>query len=318
MTVFEKAREIGIIPVIKIPGVEYALPLAKTLQEAGLPLIEVTLRNECALDCIAAIKKEYPDMCVAAGTILKPEQVQAAKDAGADMCVAPGLNEEVLAKCRELDMPLLPGCVTASEIEHGLSLGLSTFKFFPAELMGGVKTIKELTGPYSGIQFVPTSGINMDNLGAYLSNPKVAAVGGSFMAPADKVLAKDWDGIRALCQKAVAVSHNFRLIHIGINGGEEAGALAKELGAAFGIGSRVGGRSDFAGDIVECCKEKFPGEKGHIAIGVRSVDRAVAYLEKKGYGMREEFKHFDAAGKMDAVYLEKEFGGFAIHLLSRP
>ncbi|MDD3795667.1 MAG: bifunctional 4-hydroxy-2-oxoglutarate aldolase/2-dehydro-3-deoxy-phosphogluconate aldolase [Lachnospiraceae bacterium] len=318
MTVFEKVKEIGIIPVIKIPSVKYAVPLAETLYEAGIPQIEVTLRNECALACIAAIKSKLPEMLVAAGTILQPEQVGAAKEAGADLCVTPGLNVEVVKTCQELAMPVLPGCVTASEIEQGLKLGLKTFKFFPAELMGGVKTIKELTGPYSQIEFVPTSGIKLDNIGEYLSNSKVAAVGGSFMAPSDKILAEDWDGIRSLCEKALAVVHNFRLIHIGINAGEEGGALAKELGSLFAIGSSVGGKSDFAGSIFECCKVKFPGEKGHVAIGVRSVERAAAYLEKKGFPMREEFKNYDAAGNLNAVYLEKEFGGFAIHLLRKP
>lgn len=138
------------------------------------------------------------------------------------------------------------------------------------------------------------------------------------MAPADKVLAKDWDGIKALCEKALAIVHNFRLIHIGINAGEEGGALAKELGGLFGIGSREGGRSDFAGDIFECCKIQFPGTHGHIAIGARNIERAVAYLERKGYGMREEFVNYDAAGNLNAVYLEKEFSGFAIHLLRKP
>lgn len=318
MKVFEKIKETGIIPVIKIPSLEHAVPLAKTLMEAGLPQIEVTLRNECALDCIAAIKSELPDMLLAAGTVLRPEQVEAAKKAGAELCVAPGLNETVVKKCQELDMPVLTGCVTATEIERGLALGLNTFKFFPAELLGGVKTIKELTGPYSQIEFVPTSGITLENMGSYLSNPKVAAVGGSFMAPADKVLAKDWEGIAGLCKKAIGISHNFRLIHIGINAGEEGSALAEELGGLFDIGSRVGGKSDFAGDIFECCKVKFPGEKGHIAIGVRNVERAVAYLEKKGYSMREEFKNYDGAGNLNAIYLEKEFSGFAVHLLRKP
>lgn len=318
MTVFEIIKETGIMPVIKIPSVEHAVPLARTLLEAGLPQIEVTLRNDCALDCIAAIKKEVPQMLVAAGTVLQPEQVRLARAAGAELCVTPGLNEAVVNACRELDLPVLPGCVTATEIELGRKLGLNTFKFFPAELSGGVKAIRELVGPYSDVAFVPTSGINLGNMGEYLSNTNVAAVGGSFMAPADKVLAKDWDGIRALCERAISISHNFRLIHVGINAGDEGAALAVELGNLFAIGSNAGGKSDFAGDIFECCKEKFPGAHGHIAIGTRNVERAVAYLQKKGYAMREEFKNYDAAGNLNAIYLEKEFSGFAIHLLRKP
>lgn len=210
LTAFEKVRQIGIIPVIKIPGVEYAVPLARTLKEAGLPLIEVTMRNECALDCIREIKRAFPDMLVAAGTTVRPEQVSEAKEAGADMCVAPGLNEAVVHAALQQGMPILPGCVTATEIEQGLKLGLTTFKFFPAELMGGVKTIKELTGPYYNIEFIPTSGINFETMTGYLANPKVAAVGGSFMAPAAKVLAKDWEGISQLCHKALEICQKAR------------------------------------------------------------------------------------------------------------
>lgn len=317
MNVFDRIREFGIIPVIKIPSVEHAVPLAETLKKAGLPLIEVTLRNDCALDCIAAIKKEVPDMLVAAGTVLQAEQVARAKEAGAELCVAPGLNENIAHECRRLDIPYLPGCVTATEIEKGLELGLTTFKFFPAELMGGIGTIRQLSGPYSGISFIPTSGMNFDNIGTYLSNTKVAAVGGSFMAPADRVLARDWDGIYELCRKAVSISLNFQLVHVGINAGEEGEALARELGEMFGIGTKAGRRSDFAGDMFECCKEKFPGENGHIAVGVRNVERGVAYLRRKGYAVRDEFKGYDNDGNLKSVYLEKEFGGFAIHLLLR-
>ncbi len=210
MTAFEKVREIGVIPVIKIPGVEYAVPLAETLKNAGIPLIEVTMRNECALDCIREIKRAFPEMLVAAGTTVRAEQVLKAKQAGADMCVAPGLNEEVVRAAMEQDLPILPGCVTATEIEQGMKLGLSTFKFFPAELMGGVKTIKELTGPYYNIEFIPTSGINFETMSGYLANPKVAAVGGSFMAPAAKVLARDWEGISRLCRRALEVCRTAR------------------------------------------------------------------------------------------------------------
>ena len=124
MTIFEKMKETGIVPVIKIPSAEHAVPLARTLLEAGIPQIEVTLRNECALDCIRAIKKELPQMTVAAGTVLSPEQVQLAKEAGAELCVTPGFNEDVVKACQEADIPVLPGAVTATEIERGMKLGL--------------------------------------------------------------------------------------------------------------------------------------------------------------------------------------------------
>ena len=315
MTVFEYIKQSGIMPVITIPTAAHAIRLAQTLREAGIYQIEVTLRNKNALDCIAAIRESFPDMVIAAGTVHTPEQVVEAQQAGVNLCVTPGINEPVIQQCQKINMPVLPGIATPTEIEKAMELGLMHLKFFPAELMGGLQTIKQFHGPYPQVDFIPTSGMNFSNIGAYLSEPDILAVGGSFMAPADKVRSEDWNGIRELCEKAVKISLNFHLVHVGINTGETGGDVASEIGKAFGIGMKEGKRSDFAGDIIECCKVQFPGTHGHIAIGTRSVERAVAFLEKKGYTMRKDYQNTDAEGNLNCVYLEKEFGGFAIHLL---
>ncbi len=231
----------GIVPVIKIPAVEYAVPLAKTLYESGFRQIEVTLRNDCALACIAAIKEVFPDMLVAAGTVLSPDQACAAKDAGAEMIVTPGLNEKVIHTCRDLGLPVLPGCVTATEIEKGMELGIKVFKFFPAEPMGGLRTIRELARPYSQVRFVPTCGISMKNLEEYLAAPCVAAVGGSFMAPESKVLSGDWDGIRELCIQALTIARRIR--------GEKADFTEKKI-ASYKTAEAVGQETIHAPKVV--------------------------------------------------------------------
>lgn len=319
MDALNTIKNYGIIPVLGLKNPETAPMVAAALRKGGLPLLEVTIRSPQAMDCLKKVKEHDPEMLVGAGTILRPEQVDQAKAAGADFIVSPGFNPKVVAHCLELDMPIVPGCVTPTEIEAGLEMGLTTFKFFPAEPLNGMATIKQLCGPYGGIQFIPTAGINMHNLEEYLSSDKIAAVGGSFMAPAPMIEEQDWDGITALCEKAVEKSLGFSLAHIGLNGeSREEGLLtAKWFGERFGFPIKEGGRSNFAATYVECCNQKFPGKFGHIGIFTRSTQRAAAYFKAKGIPLREEFKNVKD-GKLVAVYLEEEIGGFAVHIVQQP
>lgn len=320
MDVLNRIKAYGIVPVLGLKDPKTAPMAAAALLKGGLPLLEVTMRAEKAMDCLRAIKAADPDMLVGAGTILRPEQVDEAKEAGADFIVAPGFNPRVVTRCLEAGLTMVPGCVTPSEIEAGLELGLTTFKFFPSEPLNGMATIKQLSGPYGNIQFIPTAGITLANLETYLSSDKVAAVGGSFMAPAAMVEAQDWEGITALCQKAVEKSLGFSLAHIGINAEtrQEGLTTAKWFFDRFGFPVKEGGRSNFAATYVECCNQKFPGKFGHIGIFTLSPERAVAYFHSKGIPLREEFKSVDAKGNLVAVYLEEEIGGFAVHILKKP
>lgn len=253
MDVMNIVRAHGVIPVLGLKDPDTAPQVAAALRKGVLPLLEITMRAEKAMDCLKAIKAADPDMLVGAGTILRCEQVNQAKAAGADFIVTPGFNPKVVTHCLELDMPVVPGCVTASEIEAGLELGLNTFKFFPSEALGGMTNINQLCGPYSNVQFIPTAGITLSNMENYLASDKIAAVGGSFMAPAAMVEAQDWEGITALCQKAVEKSLGFSLAHIGINGeSKEAGmATAQWFADRFGFTAKEGGRSNFAATYVE-------------------------------------------------------------------
>jgi len=178
-------RATRIVPVIVIKDLAHAVPLAKALVEGGLNILEVTLRTEAALDAIKAIASEVKGAIVGAGTVINAGQFAAAVQAGSKFVVSPGLTEEVVKASRDSRVPILPGVATASEIMQGLALGLSTFKFFPAETSGGAPAIKALGGPFPQVRFCPTGGIGAKNLSSYLSLPNVVAAGGSWMVPSD-------------------------------------------------------------------------------------------------------------------------------------
>ncbi len=185
MNVYQKLRLAGIVPVVKIEQPEKAADLAKALRDGGINCAEITFRAEGADKAISNIKNAYPDMLVGAGTVLTTEQAQAAITAGAEFVVSPGFNLKTVEFCLNKNMPILPGCITPTEIEAAISAGLSVVKFFPAEQAGGLAMIKVLSGPFSNISFMPTGGIGLDNLETYLSFDKIVACGGSFMINSD-------------------------------------------------------------------------------------------------------------------------------------
>ncbi|MDR7870578.1 MAG: bifunctional 4-hydroxy-2-oxoglutarate aldolase/2-dehydro-3-deoxy-phosphogluconate aldolase [Tissierellaceae bacterium] len=199
-----KISQIGIVPVIKIDDVEKAIPLAKALCNGGIPIAEVTFRTEQAEEAIRRISKTVPEMIVGAGTILTIEQVDKAVNAGAKFVVSPGTNEKVVRYCIEKKIPIIPGCITPSEVEKAIELGLNVVKFFPAEAAGGIKMIKALSGPFGNIKFMPTGGINVNNINDYLSFSKVIACGGSWMVKEDLINSGDFERITELSKEAMA------------------------------------------------------------------------------------------------------------------
>ena len=185
MDFIENLKAVRVVPVIVIKDLGHAVPLAKALVEGGLNVLEITLRSPVALEAIRTISGEVEGAIVGAGTVINAEQFVDAADAGAKFVVSPGLTEEVVRASRDHLLPLLPGVATASEIMHGISLGLKTFKFFPAENVGGAPAIKALGGPFPQVSFCPTGGISAKNLQTYLSLPNVICAGGSWMVPSD-------------------------------------------------------------------------------------------------------------------------------------
>ena len=194
-----------LVPVVVLDDAAHADPLAAALVAGGLPVAEVTFRTAAAADAIAAMAARG-DMLVGAGTVVTPDQVDRAVDAGATYVVSPGLSRAVVERCRERGVLPLPGAVTASEVQAALELGLDTVKFFPAGTSGGAAAIKALAAPFGQVRFVPTGGIGPANLHEYLAVPAVAAVGGSWMVPRDLVAAGDFAAITRLTADAVALA----------------------------------------------------------------------------------------------------------------
>lgn len=317
--VLEQIGAYGIVPVVVVNKVEEARPLAKALCEGGLPVAEVTFRTACAKEAIGIMTKEFPEMLVGAGTVLTTEQVDEAVAAGAKFIVSPGLNPKVVKYCVDKGIPVTPGCANPSDIEQAIELGLNVVKIFPAEAIGGIKLIKSMAGPYVNMKFMPTGGVNAKNLNDYLSFDKIIACGGSWMVNPQMVAAGEFDKIEAMTREAVTQMLGFELAHVGINAGSS--DVAEEIAAGFdGLFNttvKAGNSSIFAGTGVEVMKEAGPGTKGHIAYKTNYIQRAVAYLQAKGYQFDENSAKYDAKGKLKAIYLEGEVGGFAIHLLQK-
>ena len=202
--------ETGIVPVIKIDNADDAINLAKALREGGINCAEITFRTDAAEESISRIAKEFPDMLIAAGTVLTPGQADAAMNAGAKFIVSPGLNPEVVRHCQKKGYPVIPGVCTPTEVEAALSLGLKYLKFFPAEAAGGVNMIKSMSAPYTMVRFMPTGGVNIKNVADYLNCKAVYACGGSWMVPADKLAAGDFDAIKNLTAEAVEMLKEIR------------------------------------------------------------------------------------------------------------
>jgi len=205
MDVLSSLRAARLVPVVVLDDAADADGLAGALVAGGLPVAEVTFRTAAAEDSIRAMAARG-DMLVGAGTVLTVEQVDRAVAAGASYVVSPGLSRAVVERCGEHGVLALPGAVTATEIQAALELGLTTVKFFPAGTSGGAPAIAALAAPFAGVSFVPTGGVGPKNLGEYLGIAAVAAVGGSWMVPRDRVKAGDFDGIRNLTADAVALA----------------------------------------------------------------------------------------------------------------
>lgn len=319
MNITEEIYKIGIVPVIKINDVEKAVPLAKALIDGGLPIAEITFRTEAAEEAISRVSKAYPEMLVGAGTVLTIEQAQRAKNAGAKFIVSPGFNPKVVQWCLDNDIVPTPGCTTPTEIEQALELGLNLVKFFPAEQSGGLDKIKALCAPYGNIKFIPTGGINLDNLKEYISFKKILACGGSFMVKEDYINNQQWDKITELTRKSVDAMLDLKIAHIGINSADESTAKATSNIFNTIMGTEItkeGDKSIFAGTLFEVMKFNGVGQNGHIAIKTSNVDRAVYHLSKRGIEFDPATAMYNDDGSMKFIYIKDQIGGFGVHLVS--
>lgn len=200
----KKLEQLKIIPVIALENAEDILPLGEIFVDNNLPVAEITFRSAAAEKAIRLLRQKYPEMLIIAGTVLNEQQIIAAKNAGADIIVAPGFNPSTIESCKKHEIPVIPGINSPSQIEQAMSLGVTTFKFFPAEASGGVKMLKSILAPYNQIKIMPTGGISPANIDDYLEIPAVLACGGSWMVTKDLIENKKWDEITLLIKNIVS------------------------------------------------------------------------------------------------------------------
>ena len=208
--ILEELGNYGVVPVVVLNRAKDAKPLAQALCDGGLKCAEVTFRTEAAEESIRIMSENFPQMLVGAGTVLTTAQVDRAVAAGAKFIVSPGFDPEIVDYCIEKNIPVVPGCITPSEVAQGVKRGLELLKFFPAQQAGGVAMLKAMAAPYTGVKFMPTGGINAGNLEEYLSFAKVVACGGSWMVKADLIDAGDFDKIKELTAQAVQLVKSCR------------------------------------------------------------------------------------------------------------
>lgn len=203
--VLKKLGEFGIVPVVVLEDAKDAAKLAQALCDGGLACAEVTFRTEAAAESIRIMTEQFPDMLVGAGTVLTPEQADRAIEAGAKFIVSPGLNPKVVSHCLAKGIPMAPGVCTPSEIEQALELGLDVVKFFPAEPSGGLNMIKAVAAAYTTLKFMPTGGINPQNITPYLQYNRILACGGSWMVKGSLVTEGNFEKITELTREAVSL-----------------------------------------------------------------------------------------------------------------
>ena len=201
--ILEQIHRLAVIPVVVLDDADSAPALLEALKAGGLPAAEFTFRTAAAVDAIRAACTAHPDALIGAGSVTLPEQVDAAIDAGARFVVSAGLDDDVVRRTVGRGATPLPGCATASELMRAIRLGLDCVKFFPAEALGGIRMIRALAAPFPGLRFVPTGGIEPANVDAYLTDPRVLAVGGSWMVRPELLRAREWATVTTLTREAV-------------------------------------------------------------------------------------------------------------------
>ena len=206
----ERFQKLGVVPVVVLENEKDAVPLAEALVQGGLPCAEVTFRTEAAAKSIQLMAEAYPDMLVGAGTVLTTEQVDLAVQSGAKFIVSPGFDPEIVDYCLEKGITVLPGCATPSEVAKAVKRGLEVVKFFPAEQAGGLPMIKAMAAPYTMVKFMPTGGINPENVKDYLAFNKIFACGGSWMVKNTLVENQEFDKICELSKEAVTIAKSIR------------------------------------------------------------------------------------------------------------
>ena len=315
--IMQSIHDIGLLPAVVLDDASHAGPLARALCKGSLPLAEVMLRTQAALACLSAMHKACPEMLLGAGTVFSSQQVIDARNAGASFIVTPGLNPDVVRFCQQENMPVIPGISSASELDLARRLGLHVVKFFPAEPLGGLRTIHALSAVWNDMYFLPRGGIDDHNMQAYLHDERIFAISGTWMVKKELLESGQYDKISEMAHDALRKMLQIHIVHIGINSDT---AHGKEIAAAFADlldGSvRDAKIIYFGSELVEVMTTaRARGTYGHIAIGVSSVSRAIAFFQRKGYDFDESSIVKDEKGRIRLIYFKECIAGFAVHLV---
>ena len=210
MNITELLTNNPVVPLVQADDPTVAVQTSRALAAGGLQVAEVVFRTDRALECLKAVAEEVPEVIAGAGTVLSAEQAKAALDNGAQFIVSPGLDDGVVRVAQERGVPIYPGTMTPSEVQHAFNLGLDTVKFFPASIAGGVPALKALASVFRTMKFMPTGGVSPGNLADFLAIPAVLACGGSWLTPADAIAAGNYDKVTALAAEAVEIARAAR------------------------------------------------------------------------------------------------------------
>ena len=306
--------EYGLVPAIALDDADTAVPVAKALAAGGLPVAEITFRTAAAAECIRRIAKDVPEIILGAGTVLTVEQAKKAVECGAKYIVAPGFNPKVVEWCIDNNIPVMPGVSGTAEIEAALEMGLTAVKFFPAEQMGGIATLKAFAGPYAQMKFLPTGGVSEKNIADYLALPNVLACGGSFIIDKAAIKEGNYARITELTKNAVKAILGYQIAHVGIYTKDDVQteSIKAFLSMAFGLPRTKG----FVGTEFEIMSP-YLAEKGHVAIATNSTERGVRYMTDKGIKFNPDGMKYNDKGKLNAAYLDIDLNGFTLHLLQK-
>ena len=292
--VLKKLSEIGIVPVIAIENAELAVPLAKALSAGGLPAAEITFRTVAAEDAIRRIAQACPEIVLGAGTVLNADQCSRAIRAGAQFIVSPGYDQALVDQCLREGVTVLPGCGAVSDLARAVNSGLHAVKFFPAEQTGGLAFLRAVAPVFPQLRFMPTGGINLQNMREYLAFERVLGCGGTWMVKKELIHEERWDEITEICRAAVRTALDLRICSAGFDAGK---TVEQELAELLGW------------------QKASTSEK--LVVDTPDVDRAVYHLRRYGVEFDEAARRYDAQGRCCAALLRQPVQGLWCEIVRR-
>jgi len=312
--VAKKLELSGIVPLIQLDDVKDALPVMGALTAANISVAEIIFRTPPAKEILKLISTKCPNMLVGAGTIISLDFLHDAVGAGAKYIVTPSFNTAVIDECIRIGIPVFPTCSSSTELEMAYERGLRVVKFFPAELLGGVEMLKALSGPYPMMRFMPTGGINADNLNSYLSFPKVLCAAGTYIVDQAMVKAKKFNEVTRIANESINKMLDIKLDHVAIHSDKQTGSellktFARLTGQLFDDASdRVAG--------IEVVRENHAGNVGHIAFSTPNPERCLYYLERRGFSM-DASTMVRENGRLLKFHLAGDNAGFTIQVIKK-